>query len=214
MKICSKCHRELDESEFYKDSAAKDGLKTKCRYCCQAYKQATKERDRVYNKEYNRRDYVKQQKNQYYANNKDLITQRDNKKKQNDIAYDLNMKTIKSLGGVLAGRAKSSMYFEYFGYTLKTFKEYFETLFTSDMNWSNYGSVWELDHIIPKYKFQFKSVNDKQYKICWSLLNLRPSLVEENRSRPEDGSDIPEETQYRILHQFDRKEDEYVKSIT
>lgn len=75
------------------------------------------------------------------------------------------------------------------------------------MNWSNYGQVWELDHIIPKNQFSFNSYDDIDFKICWSLINLRPVLKSDNRSRPKDGSDIPEELKYKIFHQFDRKEE-------
>lgn len=207
MKTCNKCHRELDESMFNKDSYAKDGLKTLCRECCRAYKQKTRDKNLAYNREYNRQNYVKQQKAQYYHKNKGLVLEREKNRKQVNVTYDINCKTIKSLDGVLAGRAKSSIYFAYFGYTLEDFRMYFESLFTPEMNWNNYGSVWEIDHIIPKFKFNFSSVQEEQYRICWSLMNLRPIKVQENRSRPEDGSDIPEEIQYKILHQFDREEE-------
>lgn len=207
MKICNKCCRELDENMFNKDSYAKDGLKTICRDCCREYKQKTRDRNLAYSREYNKQSYVKQQKAQYYSKNKSLVFEREKNKKQIDTTYDINCKTIKSLGGVLAGRAKSSIYFAYFGYTLENFRTYFESLFTPEMNWNNYGSVWEIDHVIPKFRFSFSSVQDKQYRICWSLMNLRPIKVQENRSRPEDGSDIPEEIQHKILHQFDREEE-------
>lgn len=203
MKRCNKCGRELDESEFNKDSAAKDGLKTLCKSCCKAYKQAIREKTLAYSKEYNKRDYVKQQKQEYYNNNKNTISERDVKRKQEDLTYDINCKTIKSIGGVLAGRSRSSMYFDVLGYSTIQFKHHIETLFSENMTWDNYGTYWELDHIIPKSKFVFNSTRDLQYKICWSMLNLRPVEVDYNRQRPEDGSDISESLKYKIMHQFD-----------
>lgn len=207
MKVCNKCGKFLDESMFNKDSASKDGLKTICRDCCKAYKLKIRDKSLAYNKEYNQREYVKQQKEDYYNNNKGVIYQRELQKKETNIVYDINYKVIKSIAGVLAGRSKSSMYFEYFNYTLNEFRQHLEKQFTPEMNWSNYGSIWELDHIVPKMSFIFTSVYDKQFKICWSLMNIRPMLIRENRSRPEDGSDISEELRYKILHQFDRKEE-------
>lgn len=69
------------------------------------------------------------------------------------------------------------------------------------MSWDNYGEYWEIDHIIPKSQFDFTSYNDIGFQICWSLMNLRPLTVSENRSRPKDGSDVPEEQRNRILSQ-------------
>lgn len=37
MKECSKCHRVLPESEFYKDRSRKDGLNHRCKSCIKNY---------------------------------------------------------------------------------------------------------------------------------------------------------------------------------
>lgn len=37
MKICTKCHKTLDESEFYKFHKGKDGLKAECKSCQRGY---------------------------------------------------------------------------------------------------------------------------------------------------------------------------------
>jgi len=59
-------------------------------------------------------------------------------------------------------------------------KIHLESLFTTDMNWDNYGSYWEIDHIISGIKmaklgYDVDSIN--------KLENLRPMIVKENRSR-------------------------------
>lgn len=63
------------------------------------------------------------------------------------------------------------------------------------------GSYWEIDHIIPQNLFHYDSEQDRDFKICWSLLNLRPLTTTKNRSRPKDGSDIPEDLKQFILGQ-------------
>lgn len=37
MKKCSRCHRELPESEFYKNISSKDGLQSWCKSCTNDY---------------------------------------------------------------------------------------------------------------------------------------------------------------------------------
>lgn len=41
----------------------------------------------------------------------------------------------------------------------------------------------------------------QNFKVCWSLLNLRPLEWKANRQRPKDGSDISEELRQKILNQ-------------
>lgn len=84
-------------------------------------------------------------------------------------------------------------------YNYEQLRQHLELQFTPEMSWDNYGLVWEIDHIIPKNQFQFESYNDLQFKQCWSLSNIRPILKSDNRTRPKDGSDIPNEIKQRIL---------------
>lgn len=63
------------------------------------------------------------------------------------------------------------------------------------------GSYWEIDHIIPLNLFSYETEQDEQFKICWSLINLRPLEKITNKSRPKDGSDISQEVRDKILGQ-------------
>ena len=70
------------------------------------------------------------------------------------------------------------------------------------MNWDNYGTYWEIDHIIPRNLFNnIFDYKSKNFQICWSLMNLRPLEKSLNRQRPKDGRDIPEEIKQKILGQ-------------
>lgn len=76
----------------------------------------------------------------------------------------------------------------FLNYTVQDLKEHLESLFEPWMNWNNWGKynsktwddndastwTWNIDHIIPKSKFDYNSVNDKEFEECWSLSNLRP----------------------------------------
>lgn len=69
--------------------------------------------------------------------------------------------------------AKYRSTFEILGYTLEQLMEHLENKFTKGMTWDNYGE-WHVDHIIPMSSFEFESVEDREFKICWSLKNLQP----------------------------------------
>lgn len=224
MKQCSKCKQWKDESCFTKKKDNKDGLTTKCKDCQAIYYQEHKEElkkrakenyyknkeryneyDRQRSKTQNRKEWTKQWKEnnqdklQYYREN------RDNKKRYSTPQAKID----KCIMGYLARSIKSNfdskigcMYKDNLTFTIQEFKSYFESLFTSEMSWNNFGEYWEMDHIIPKKFFSYVSTDDRDFKICWSLMNLRPLTIEENRTRPRDlGSDISEELKQQILGQ-------------
>lgn len=62
------------------------------------------------------------------------------------------------------------------------------------MNWNNQGTynvqtwdsndsttwTWQLDHIIPQSDLPYISMEDNNFKKCWSLNNLRPLSAKQN----------------------------------
>jgi 5-methylcytosine-specific restriction endonuclease McrA len=67
------------------------------------------------------------------------------------------------------------------GYSADELKAHLESHFTSKMGWKNYGSYWEIDHVIPQAQFEFTSMHDPGFKDCWALKNLRPLSCRKNR---------------------------------
>ena len=53
--------------------------------------------------------------------------------------------------------------------------------FKRSMNWNNYGSYWELDHIKPCSSFDL-SKKSEQLK-CFNYINLQPLTKFENRKK-------------------------------
>ena len=61
---------------------------------------------------------------------------------------------------------------------------YLGSKFESGMAWDNYGKDgWEVDHKVPDSLFYYSTVNDVQFKECWSLSNLQPMWASDNRSK-------------------------------
>jgi len=85
---------------------------------------------------------------------------------------DQNMSNFirQSLKSKKAGRSWEKLV----GYTLEDLMKHLEKQFDDKMNWENYGSYWQIDHIKPKSLFKYTSPNDPEFKECWSLKNLQP----------------------------------------
>ena len=69
------------------------------------------------------------------------------------------------------------------GYTWADLRAHLEAQFTQDMNWDNWGDIWEVDHIAPLSSFHYTSLDDPLFKECWALSNLRPLCRHENASK-------------------------------
>ncbi len=80
--------------------------------------------------------------------------------------------------GKKAGRNWESLV----NYTLDDLIKHLESQFIEGMSWNNYG-LWEIDHIMPISAFSFNSPDDIQFKLCWSLDNLRPLWKQDNRAK-------------------------------
>lgn len=183
-KICSKCGQDLDINNFHINKNTKDGYNTWCRFC-------QKEYDKIYYKNTidSRREIRKEQ------------SIKQNKRVSNNPVLKLNQNMSRNICQALKGAKAERHWEDLVGYTLKELKEHLEKQFDENMNWSNQGSYWEIDHIIPKNQFHYTTAEDHDFKICWSLMNLRPLYWQDNVNRPRKGQDVPEELKQQILSQ-------------
>ena len=72
-------------------------------------------------------------------------------KRKNDPLFKLKYVVSRLIRNSLKckGLSKNKKSIDILGCAINFFKEYLEVRFTDDMNWSNYGVVWDIDHIIP-----------------------------------------------------------------
>lgn len=87
------------------------------------------------------------------------------------------------MNGVRCNSAGSGQYATAVGYSWSMLREHLEAQFTPEMNWDNWGSVWELDHIKPLSMFRYESLLDPLFREAWQLSNLRPLLKHENAAK-------------------------------
>lgn len=69
------------------------------------------------------------------------------------------------------------------GFTINQLRKHLERQFSPEMNWENYGTYWHIDHIIPISAFNFEKPEDIDFRLCWSLKNLRPLEAKQNISK-------------------------------
>lgn len=67
-------------------------------------------------------------------------------------------------------------------YSIPQLKAHLEAQFdnANGFTWENYGTLWELDHIVPQAMFHFTSLDEKAFRDCWALGNLRPLKCHDN----------------------------------
>ena len=70
------------------------------------------------------------------------------------------------------------------GYSVEQLKERLNNTMPEGYNWQDFlNGKLDIDHIKMIKDFNYNNINDKQFKDCWSINNLRLTTVYNNRSR-------------------------------
>jgi 5-methylcytosine-specific restriction endonuclease McrA len=69
----------------------------------------------------------------------------------------------------------------YLGCSKEYLIKHLETQFRRGMSWANYGTYWQVDHIIPCAVYDHANI--EQVKLCWNWQNLRPLESEKNLAK-------------------------------
>ena len=186
-KICKKCNKDKDLSEFNKLSSSKDGHKPRCRECCADensvwYKKNKEDVDKR-NKEYkeNHKEEEIYRNKIYYQNNKKRCGDSNRKYAFNRAREDINFRMRKNLrtrlyraikGGQKTGSAIGDL-----GCSIDELKTHIELKFLPGMTWDNYGK-WHIDHIEPLCSFDLTDA--EQLKSACNFSNLRPLWGKDN----------------------------------
>lgn len=168
-KLCSKCGKEKNIERFSKGYVCFD---------CQ-----NKDRKiRIKNGLSKRYPNSKIKTKEWREKNKDKIKiYRRNYSKikyKNDINYKLAIICRTFLNRCFHGK-NGNRTFEILGYSSEKLKQRLECQFTSEMNWENYGKVWNIDHRKPIKMFN----KEAPIYIINALSNLKPIIKEENFSK-------------------------------
>lgn len=176
------------------------------------FKDSNKEKLTEYRKEYNLkyRDEIADYDHQYYLNHKSEKREAHKlylrKRRKNDLSFKLRKAVSTSINNSMKrnGNVKNKQScFDYLPYSKEELKAHLESQFEPWMTWDNHGKydtnlwddndvntwTWNVDHIIPQSNLPFVSMEDKNFKKCWALENLRPysskqNVLDKNRKIP------------------------------
>jgi len=190
MKLCPDCNEIKSKSEYYRNHSP-------CKVCfCKRTKQYytdNRERMNAWHREYRRRNpemtiairkkhyYLNREKcieisKNYTRNNNEKVREAERARLLKNPKHRISKSMAKAIRASMLGKIHGSMWETYVGYGVNDLKERLESMFVEGMSWDNYGFYgWHIDHIMPLASFNYSSVDDEDFKKCWSLENLQPS---------------------------------------
>jgi len=192
-KNCTKCNNFKALTEYSPDKRASDGRSSSCRYCGKEYREANREKKKLYDKEYRgknsekikakneaNKNEKKEYNRQYSRNNRESI----NKKRRERLRLNPLSHLSKQI------RDRTYIAFSKKGYKRGTLthqtliaewcivKEHIEKQFKPGMSWGNYGE-WHVDHVIPLSI----ATTLEELLLLGYYENLQPLWPEENRKK-------------------------------
>jgi len=124
---------------------------------------------------------IKNTKGIYRATHKEQRNKKEKTKRDTNPNYRLMVNLRNRLRSALKRDTKSGPTLKLLGCTIDKFKKYLESKFDSNMNWDNYGTYWEIDHILPCRAFNLK--NQVEQERCFHFSNLQPMSATENSAK-------------------------------
>ena len=76
---------------------------------------------------------------------------------------------------------QTSAYAPYFGLDIQGFRNWIELQFTEGLNWDNFGTAWQFDHIVPVAFFDFD--HEQDLYLCWNFINIRVERLDEQNNK-------------------------------
>lgn len=201
MKKCNKCKQLKSFDLFPKDKSRKDGYAYRCSECknneIKDYTEKNKDilsqkRKGKYNEYYKQRyqSQTSEQKQHFREYLKEWNTKEENKEKRKKYQKEIYRKRPqnkilihlrKRVNDFIKGVTKKQKYLDLLGCSSGEYKLYLEKQFDKNMNWGNYGTYWEIDHIKPLSLFNMEDW--VEVKKAFHFTNTQPLSITENRKK-------------------------------
>jgi hypothetical protein len=116
-------------------------------------------------------EILSQKQKEYNKKRQPIRNIQDINKRNNDSHFRI-LCSIRGRIGTLLKKNKTSRTTELLGCSIEDFKQHLEKHFKPEMNWDNYGKIWEIDHIKPCSSFDLSDI--EQQKQCFHYSNTQP----------------------------------------
>ncbi len=163
------------------------------------YYENNKEKIKEYYKEHyteNKDKYMENNK-KWREENRDKINEQARERTINDENYRLKKNLRRRLNYCLK---KNSSVDNLVSCDLEFLKTWLEYNFTEGMTFENYGSFWQIDHVIPCAKFNLE--NEDEIKACFKWYNLQPLEASKNVSKQDIINEQEIQTHYKKVNTF------------
>ena len=180
-RLCPKCKTSKPFSSFGKNRSTSTGLQSWCRACRSGEdrRSANLRYRGTHRAELNERSKLYRQENREAMSAYHVAYQK--KRAKEDLQYRLRGNLRARLRAAVRQGNKGGSAIRDLGCSIPELINHLESQFLPEMHWSNYGKVWEIDHIIPLASWDL--TDPDQCSGACRYTNLRPLPVGENRGR-------------------------------
>lgn len=210
MKTCSKCQVSKPLDQFYPLQRGSIKLKASCKQCMNIRRKAhlstprgrelKRQAEKAWRSKPENKPKIAKRNGDYNRAHKEEIRKGKNRlckeKRKTDPAWRLRRDINRAIHYCLQenGSTKEGSFLKHLPYTMQELKDYIEKQFEPWMNWGNQGYYlptewddansstwrWQLDHVIPQSRLQYRSMKEENFLKCWALENLRPYSAKKN----------------------------------
>lgn len=186
MKVCCKCKKEKDITEFHKNKSTKDGFAYECKEC----KTNWADRGKEYYKDWksNNKNKLAEYRYKYKLEKLELLKNsrkkyREKNKEEIKEKYKIQNRMRSRIRNSLKGKNKLECTHILIGCSIEDLKVYLQQTAINngylDFNISNYsGYKYHIDHITPISKFKLDCTYHQ--KLCFHWSNLQILRAKEN----------------------------------
>jgi hypothetical protein len=153
-KMCSTCRVEKDLNEYASDRSSDDGKDHRCRPCHREYCRQWSINNRAHRKNY--------RVNQYAANPQ----------------HRIKSSMLNRLKNFIRRGTYTARTAELIGCTYQVMLDWVSFNFEEDMSFTNYGTLWNFDFVIPFAAFDL--TNEDELRAAMHYSNIKPCIRDMN----------------------------------